>query len=104
MKLNIKKHEIIIILSVLVVLLTVGIIMLINGARNLSSAMDKEFLLQTSNNMRYDPSTYMSQENMHGILWARNTLLIGAALTGISFVPLGIYFTCKWIRSLIPQK
>ena len=104
MKLNIKKHEIIIILSVLAVLLTVGIVMLINGSRNLSAAMDAEFLLQTKSNMRYDPSTYMSQENMHNILWARNTLLIGAALSGLSFAPLGIYFTCKWIRSLIPHK
>lgn len=101
---KIKQNEVIVIAFITASVLIIGAIMVAKGTANLMAAMDADFALQAANGSFYDPNVYASTETMHAILKARGFLLIGASLCGLAFSPVGIYFTCKWIRSLIPTK
>ena len=99
---NIKKREIIIIVIVCLCLLAVGLTLVFKGSSQFSAAMDREYDLQIANGF-YDPSIYVSKENMHSIMQGKNMMLAGAAVSGVAGGVVGIYFTVKWISSLIPH-
>ena len=61
------------------------------------SAIASPQLARAIKEENHDPSTYMSQENMHSILWARNMLLIGG------FILLTIWVNIDLIFHILPN-
>lgn len=101
---NIKPKELTIVIVLAVCLAIAAIICASIGAASLTKAMDADCALQLAKNGIYDPSIYASAETMHATMQAKNTMLVGVAFFGVAGGIVGIFFTCKWIRSLIPHK
>ena len=101
-RMKITKKELIIVICAVSLLIILGALLIFKGSRELIPAMEADFKIQALYNKgKYDPNCYGSIETMHSILRAKNLMLVGAAIIGVGGGVAGIFFTCKWIRSLI---
>ena len=97
---NIKRNELIAILAISLLLASLGLTFFLNGMNLVSSYSELEMANQLKSGY-YNPSVYSSLENAKNILKGKNYLLAGAGLLGVSIIPIAIYFTAKWVKSLI---
>lgn len=102
MKINIKKNWPLFIVA-FGLLIAGGIVSSI-GASFLADAMASEAKAQVEAFGRFVSSEYMSLSSYRNQTNAKGTMLLGVGLSTIGGIILGIFFTCKWIRSLIPNK
>ena len=95
---NIKRWEIITVAIVVGICLGIGLAMIMTGSQLMMDALSNEAKLQYGT---YNPSVYMDFANYKATLRAKNFMFGGAAVCGIGMGVVGIYFTAKWIKSLI---
>ena len=102
MKINIKKNWPLLLAGFLAIV--IGIIVCWRGASLLSDAMASDAFAQLYKTGMFDPKAYASLQAFRDETNAKAIMLLGIAISVVGVMVFAIFFTCKWIRSLIPSK